>query len=461
MTGRALARVPWPAAVVLAAAVAALLVHLPGHLSVDSVIALYEAQTGEAFSWTPTFQSALLAWVGGGLRSSALHVVAMALLTAAAFVALLPPTEANPLRRGAALMVALNPLAWMMVGVVWRDVLLGTAMLVAAAALLRLRCADGRARASTIVLHAVVVIALAVAALARPQGLVLAAAGGVAYAALVMRGPHLAGAVSSIATKLALLMATPLLVAVLVLATHATIRPLPPATPTMDGVGLVMAYDIAGTLAGSERLRSVSVPKLDDTLRTSMLAAYDSRRIDPLQATPGFREWIIRERARGLWPAWRTVVAGDPLAYLEHRAAAAGALLGVDDVRECLPGYWGVAGLPPMLAALGIEEAMDDRDRWLGRQAAWLAGTPWFWNASYLVLLLVLAPSILRSSKADPVPMLLALGALTFAAAYLLTTVACDVRYLYPVATVATALALDRLRGPARKAGSDVIADLR
>jgi len=461
MTGRALARFPWPAAVVLAVAFVAMLVHLPGQLSVDSVIALYEAQTGEAFSWTPTFQSALLAWVGGGLRSSAVHVVAMALSTAAAFVILLPPRKAGTLRRGAALLVTLNPLVWMMVGVVWRDVLLGTAMLVASSALLRLRCAEERPGASTIVLHTGVVVALAVVALARPQGLVLAAAGCVAYATLVMRGPHPAGTMSSIATKVAMLMATPLLVFVLVVATHATIRPLPPATPTMDGVGLVMAYDIAGTLAGSERLRSVSVPKLGDTLRKSMLAAYDPMRVDLLQATPGFREWIIRERARGLWPAWRTVVAGDPLAYLGHRAAAAGALLGADDVRECLPGYWGVAGLPPMLEALGIEEAMDNRDRWLGRQAAWLAGTPWFWNASYLMLLLVLGPSILRSSKADPVPMLLALGALTFAAAYLLTTVACDVRYLYPVATVATALALDRLRGPARKAGSDAIADLR
>ena len=62
--GRVAARVIAAMAFLLAAA--AIAVHAPGQVSMDTSVQLHEASIGRSISWNPPFMSALLRWLGGG-----------------------------------------------------------------------------------------------------------------------------------------------------------------------------------------------------------------------------------------------------------------------------------------------------------------------------------------------------------------------------------------------------------
>ena len=56
-------------------ACSAITLHVPGQISMDTSIQLYEASTGQATSFNPPFMSALLRWLGGGeIALSLIHI---------------------------------------------------------------------------------------------------------------------------------------------------------------------------------------------------------------------------------------------------------------------------------------------------------------------------------------------------------------------------------------------------
>ena len=428
---------PW----LVAVGILATAVHAPGQLSVDSVVALYEAATGRAFGWTPTFQSALLAWLGGGETASTLHVALMVAVTVLALEALLRVADGGPAWRVAlAAAVALNPLVWLMVGVVWRDVLLGIAVLAGTAALL-----VARRVATTRVPWlpwGIAAVAAAVCVLARQPGFLLAAA---LVAGLTLQIRGVLAVRRQNAPRTIIPVAAGLLIPLLALATlkfaaNSTIKPDPARPAQMSGATLVMLYDIAGMWSHrrtNERLLPVGIPvEIAQRMRT----AYSAERIDGLLAAPGLRDWAIAEGRRRMAAHWWAMFRAAPTAYLEHRWNTTIALLGFSDVGRCVPGYWGVAGLPPMLDALGIEERMDPRDRMIGRINAWLSGTPVFWNATYLLALLILVPIAARRFGFFSEEVIVGVAALAYATFFIVAGVACDVRYLFPVVLVVTVL---------------------
>lgn len=442
---------PW----LMAVAVLATAWHAPGQLSFDSVIALHEASTGQASGWTPTFQSALLAWLGGGEVASALHVALMIAITVFSFEAILRAIdhEGAGWRFFGALMV-LNPLIWLMVGVVWRDVLLGVAVLAGSTALLVPLRGDTPSAAWK--LWVVVAISSAVAVLARQQGFLLAAALMLGLFAKIefggrSAGDHLVHRLRRIALCMSIFAGS------LGLLQHSAARTIEAPTPrvaTMDGWRLIMLYDIAGMLAHGDLPATVAASGLsaeDAHLVEALRNAYSSERIDGVLAVPGAREWAASQGRRQLAHVWWTVLRESPAAYVAHRSEAAWALLGGLGARRCLPGYWGVAGPPMLLDAMGMHEAMDARDREIGRVATAVAATPWLWNGTYVVLLMVVLPPAWRRRRRAPEHLCLALGGLCYTSAFLATTVACDVRYLFPVAALATVLAV--LSAPPSTAG--------
>ena len=117
--------------VAAALVVAALFVHAPGHLSMDSSLQVYEAQTGHSVSWAPPFMSALLRWLGGGATSTAIFVALCAGATYGGFVLALRAAHHVAggefrcvfLRNAAIAVLLLNPIVFMHVGIVWKDVL--------------------------------------------------------------------------------------------------------------------------------------------------------------------------------------------------------------------------------------------------------------------------------------------------------------------------------------------------
>jgi hypothetical protein len=425
---------------------AAVALHAPGQLSFDSVIALNEAATGAAFGWTPTFQSALLAWLGGGEVAVALHLGLMALAVAWSFDTLLGSDE--PLGIGHSVLrwlLVANPLIWMFVGVVWRDVLLGVGVFAGTAALvLARRVLDRQVPWAQ---WSVVAACIAVTALARQHGMLLAAALLAALAVQIFALLRNRGAGRQRRVMIALIAALFPVALTLGAArlTDATIKPAREEVARMDGLRLVLLYDIAGMWAIGSSTASVRPAALPAPVAERFESAYSPERIDGVLAAEGVRDWVLEQPKSALLSIWWTLLKQSPTSYLDHRFSAARRLLGGGDVRRCLPGYWGVAGPPEMLAALGLHEAMDARDRWIGDVSAQVSRTPWLWNMSYVLILLSLVPGYWRRRASIPEQGILALAGLAYVATFVLAGVACDVRYLFPTAMIATALALDRL----------------
>ena len=119
--------------------VAAVLVHAPGHLSMDSSLQVYEAQTGRSVSWAPPFMSALLRWFGGGPEATTVFVALCATFTYGGFVLALRaaqriangPMPWSWLRTAAAGVLLLNPIVFLHVGIIWKDVLFASQLALA------------------------------------------------------------------------------------------------------------------------------------------------------------------------------------------------------------------------------------------------------------------------------------------------------------------------------------------
>lgn len=111
----------------------------PGQMSVDSIISVYEASLGHATGWGPTFMSAAIAWLGGGTVGTSLLVAITCLLTYGSLAILLADASVRELpvwQVVGAFVISLNPLFMFYVGILWKDVMLATTAILAAALLL-------------------------------------------------------------------------------------------------------------------------------------------------------------------------------------------------------------------------------------------------------------------------------------------------------------------------------------
>ncbi|MDB5442182.1 MAG: hypothetical protein JWP73_558, partial [Phenylobacterium sp.] len=103
---------------------ASLAANLPGHMSVDSVIALDEARTGVRQTWAPAAFSWVLRRFDHLLSGTGLYVAASSGLLFAALMSL--PSlrrRASWAAAGLAVLVVLTPQLLIYQGIVWRDVL--------------------------------------------------------------------------------------------------------------------------------------------------------------------------------------------------------------------------------------------------------------------------------------------------------------------------------------------------
>jgi hypothetical protein len=431
----------------LAALLAAL--HAPGQMSVDSGVALYEGLVGHAIGWGPTFFAAALRWLGGGALGASLFVALDTLAIYGCFAVLLTVAAGSPSpwRRALALLLVLNPLFAFYAGILWKDVMLASCAMVALTALLVASTGDARRRRRAV---AVALLAIAPMALLRQQGLLLSVPLAMAAAWLLARAEPLAGTrrsgrVAVVAAVLAVSAASTFALGRL---SDATISPLP-KSPMAVGFSTIRAYDIAGMMAYARPGDPSAWSGADAATRQQVQYLYSPERIDFVWRDAFARKYFSGLGDASLREAWWSGIRHDPVAYASHRVAALRALLGFDGIAGCVPAYWGTAIIPEDQEPLGLREEMDPRDRFIGRTATALEPTPVFRHWFYAGMLLLAAIAALRRRGPDAVVLRAgALAAGLYLGSFVPTTIACDFRYLYPVACLSTVLGVWLLLRP-------------
>jgi len=455
-------------------AAAAIAMHVPGELSMDSSLQVYEALTGRSVSWAPPFMSALLRWMGGGPQSTTLFVVICTLATYGGLGLALgrgtgpgvPGVPAATGRAGAwrALRIAaiaillLNPILFLHVGIVWKDVLFASQLALAMGLMLAaVDCPRWRRW-----LFAAACLVLLPAPLVRQHGVLLTPllAAPCLWAITAPREP---GRIRRGARLGAMAAATGAYIVLFLLLNAAVQHTIRGAGEKSASVGLtvIARYDLTGMIA-----KGMPVSRLPPTLRDpAFLAAsrrhYSDDRIDFVLHEPTIEATFEMLDDRQLQAAWVDAVAAEPLRYLEVKGAQYAWLIGLHRLDKCLPVHVGVEGNREFLLASGFQPGLDARDPWLYRLSMFTRHFALYRHWFYLVVFAGCVAVLFarRRRIAPPERGVLAAFVLAIAVLYASfgpTVLACDFRYLYPGIVMVSALALHLMAKPAlRRTSTD------
>ena len=438
----------------------AIFVHAPGHLSMDSSMQLYEAATGESVTWFPPFTSALLRWLGGGLQATTLFVALVSVLTYGALalvarVGVASPVslaEARPharLRAVAVYVLLLNPLIFLYVGIIWKDVLF--AALLAASIALSLRAAYLPSR-SAVWMWLLAAVLLLPTPMVRQHGiflapwLALAPFLGIAHA-LQARSRWRRGVIVL------------LLFAGFALASvglrHAVDRTIRDAGAKSTEVGFrgVESYDITGMLAARNDVQDLPKELADPAFIAAVRRWYSDDRIDIVMARPEVL------RALGLLPSeriqaiWLQMVKSHPADYARMKLRQFGWLLDLHRLDRCVPVMIGVDGNRDYLASMHIPLRFDARDQRLYALFYYTQSSPGYRHWFYVALLALLSVLSWRTRQrrgpiANRSVLIAVSGIWLLYGSFIPTGLACDFRYLYPALCMVSVVAIHALCEP-------------
>lgn len=435
-------------------AIAVIALHVPGQMSMDTSVQLYEAKTGVSISWNPPAMSALLRWFGGGRQATTIFVCLCTLLSYGAMAAIsLMAVEARDdadgayiasWRVGLALLLMLNPLIAIYSGIVWKDVLFA-ALLAAGAAFGTAAIVYRNKRRAVAALLCCAVLSFAL--LVRQQGIFMAP--------LLLLLPLSVLSWRARGLLVALFLCLSFLLSQMV---GETIRN---AEDRSSAVGLrsIMIFDIAGILAREpavpEGLAEPVPPQVFDALH----ATYDAARIDTLGGAPSVQQWFRSIGPAGIRRVWGSLILHHPQSYLAHRATSYATLLGLRGIGKTLPVHVGIEGNPAYFAAVGLQEGRNSRSLLILEIASAVMGWPIYRHAFWLALAAAAAmalvyvelpPGLRRGAK------IILSGVALMYISFLPTTIASDFRYLYaPILLTSLVLLVLLLcaRRPAMRAG--------
>lgn len=440
-------------AALLAAGAVAL--HWPGHVSMDTSIQLYEASIGKSAGWQPPFTAALMKWLGGGEAATGRIVLLCSLLTYGSLgyvaAAVLRNRSARGDHRIAAWRVALcallllNPVIFVYVGIVWKDVLFAS-VLTAAVALSFAAAISPLRRGLVLSLAAAVLLAIAMQV--RQQGVFMAPVLLVLpIAAMVSargwpRRRRVVGAIAVAGAFLVSLGVTSALVA----------QAITGAGDKSSAVGFrsIMIFDIAGTVARSGTATEALPVPISEEQRDAVRRAYTGRNIDWLALDPVAWAWLDAFTNEQRKEVWLSLVRHEPVAFLGHKWEVYRNLLDVNGLQGCLPFHVGVEGNREYLRSVGITQGRDGRDLLVYVLASaflsWSLYRHWF----YVLGLLGAAAAMAAVALPPRLKTMCAVAALASALLYLSflpTAIACDFRYLYPGIPLVTMLWIVLLAG--------------
>jgi hypothetical protein len=426
------------AAILMVQAAIGLYLGLPGQLSVDSIVQLYEGRTSRFMSIHPPLMSILLGVLDrAGDAPVGFVLLSQALLSGSTWIVLSDAKRAAAWRVTLAAMLLLNPVVLSYVGIVWKDVLLAHSAVFLYLLIARLR---DRGTALTVPLALLLLALLVLVVGARQQGMLLALPAA-AWAAMLAGPSKRARALALIAFVAIPLAADRLAYAY---ANHHAVG----RTPDRLGVGwrIMVQFDVVGILANGGALSPATPPQLAEELRRQT-RGYNPQRVDTLTG-PSDAYWSLNaEQARALWLG---AIDENRWAYLKHRTRCFVALLGLDDTRACVPVHSGVVGPvvqedigKDLVAALGLTPGPSHASRLVYAFAGRTANNPLFMPVVYAVLVLACCPALVR--RREHVLLTLAGASLALLASHLLVGIACDFRYVYTLVLAATLLAARRV----------------
>jgi hypothetical protein len=402
--------------------------NIPGQMSLDSVVALTEARTGIRQTWAPAVSSWILKLFDGLVAGTGLYLTASAALL---FLSLMSLTRLRPrstwLAVGLGVLVLLTPQVLLYQGIVWRDVLFAN-LTIAGFVMLAHAAQRWSARPAVLPL-AGALVCLALAALARQNGvvLVIAAAGVLGWTA------RAGGWRRSLAWGLGGLAAA----AVLALAINHIATPAESqAKLRLNAASLILEhYDIVGAKAHHPRLRLKEIGKVDPAAQLLLEAQaqiYSASRVDTLDSDETFRKTLWHVPDAAMHAQWRRIIIHYPAAYLLQRADVFRWTFLTPKLELCLPVTVGVTGPEGMLKDLAVQTGIDPQDQALADYARRFYGTPVFSHLTWAIVAVgVIVMLLRRRDPADWVFVALLGGTLVFVATFAVVSVACDYRYLY------------------------------
>ncbi len=403
--------------------------NLPGHMSLDSVVALTEARTGVRQTWAPAVSSWVMKPFDFLLPGVGLYLTASAALL---FLSLMSLTSLRPRATWLAVVLGvlaiLTPQLLIYQGIVWRDVLF--ANLTIAGFVLLAHAARRWSQNPPWALLVAALACLALAALARQNGaiLVVAAAGALAWLLRAQGWRRAAG------WGLGALVATGLLALVF----NALARP--PVTPPglrLNSAALILEhYDVVGAKAHHQKLRLKEFAKVDPAagrlIEDQAARIYSASRVDNLDSDAAFRHalWHLPDAAMNA--QWRRIIIHYPAAYLVQRADVFRWTFLTPKLELCLPVQVGVSGPDEMVKQLDVQAGIDVQDQGVYDYAKRFFGTPVYSHLTWaLVAVGAMVLLLRRRDPADWVFVGLLGGTLLFVASFAVISVACDYRYLY------------------------------
>jgi hypothetical protein len=421
------------AACIVAGFVFSMAANLPGHLSYDSVIQLFEGRTAVYHGWHPPVMSWLLGLADTVVPGSGLFVAGNALLIFGAMLSLLwlvPRVSwAAPL---VAALCVLAPQLSVYQGIVWKDVLFANAV---GAGFIALAHLSGHWRNPKVryALLAAAFLLLTLAALSRQNGVILLLVGATAVVWIARRngagtmhawfwgGSALLGAlVALVCTDVAL-------------ATRVT-----GDLGLAKQVRLLEFYDLNGALSAQPDLPlpqlERTAPALLQAMRSDGRRLYSPVRSDALAGSGNLQAALAHVPDDALHRPWLGFILHHPDTYLRIRAAIFRWLVLTPNLDLCVPYIVGVDGPPKIMRALGLESRYSPRDEFVDDYATPFLGTPLFSHATFLAMIVAeLAFFLFRRRSTDVVFALMLLGILVFSTSFFFISIACDYRYLYVV----------------------------
>jgi hypothetical protein len=441
--------------VLLAGYLLMLRLNWPGHLSVDSVLALHEGRFGVRTTWNP----AIFGWLLGladRITPGAALVTALSggLLFGGWLLLSLTRARTTWIAPLVALGLIALPQVLIYPAIVWKDVLFADCA-IAGFAILAFGVRKGGTPWISLGLAALL---FAAAGLFRQNGLILAPPAALAIAwALSARGWK-----RSVGLAAGWLVA----VAVLTLVLSAVARPQGAGAPDNageKGLRLLATYDLAAAAhlqpgRPTPRIDAVA-PDVGRYLRAHADRLYAPERVDVLTADAWLAAGLKRVPRAVILAEWRDLLTSDPGLWLRGRVLAFQQVVGTPVIDRCLPITVGVEGPQVTLDALKIPPRRTAEDMRLYNWSTWFFDTPAMSHVAYAaVAFAVMLLLLLRRDPSDLMVAGLMGGALAFAASFLAISIACDYRYLYVLDVAALTgllyLALDpslRGRRPTRR----------